>query len=444
MSKPGTNTSHPALSNEELVLLLRLGEQLVSELDLEKVLALLAEAACHVIKAETLVVPIIDADGQTFTYRAANGKHAAIILGQTFPIHEGACGWVIQHQRPLLFGEGGIYELAAGAIWQPGMASNLLVPFICRGVIAGGLSAMGKQDGGAFNQHDLMVLTLFANQASIAFDNARLFQNLTEEKAIVSKLNAELEQRVAQRTAQLEASNKELEEFSYSMSHDMRTPLRALDGFSKILLEEYSDNLDDEGKRILRVLRDNSQRVGRLLDDILHYLSLERREMNFGPVDMAKLASGIFSELQPKFPASRMRLAIGPLPPAWGDGGMMREVLDNLLSNAIKFSPAGKDVVIEIGGVAVKDENVYSVTDCGIGFDMRFANKLFRVFERVHPTGQYEGSGIGLAIVKRIVIRHGGRVWAESKVNEGTTVYFALPVSNKSQPLSFTAGKSST
>ena len=425
-----TNSSRPALSNEELVLLLELGERLISELDLEKVLELLAEAACRVIKAETLVVPIIDSDRQTFTYRAANGKHAAMILGQTFPIHEGACGWVIQHQRPLLFGEGGSYELATDIRWQPGMASSLLVPFICRGVIAGGLSAMGKQGGGAFNQHDLTVLTLFANQASIAFDNARLFQNLSEEKSMVSQLNAELEQRVAQRTAQLEASNKELEEFSYSMSHDMRTPLRALDGFSKILLDEYSDGLDDEGRRMLRVLRENSQRVGRLLDDILHYLSLERREMDPGPVDIARLASEIFAELQSKVTSSRMRLEIGTLPPAWGDSSMLRETLQNLLSNAIKFSPADKDVVIGIGGVAAEHENIYSVSDRGVGFDMRFANKLFRVFERVHPTGQYEGSGIGLAIVKRIITRHGGRVWAESKVNEGTTIYFSLPVLN--------------
>lgn len=430
MSDSGAHDNHPALSNEELVLLLGLGERLISELDLEKVLALVAETACRVIKAETLVVPIIDPDRQTFTYRAANGKYAAEILGQTFPISEGACGWVIQHQRPLLFGEGGSFDLAADAHWQPGMASTLLVPFVCRGVIAGGLSAMGKQDGGTFNQHDLTVLTLFANQASIAFDNARLFQNLNEEKARVTQLNAELEQRVAQRTAQLEASNKELEEFSYSMSHDMRTPLRALDGFSKILQEEYSSGLDDEGKRMLRVLRDSAQRVGRLLDDILHYMSLERREMELGKVDIAKLASGVFSELQAQFPASRMRLEIDALPPAWGDNNMIREALQNLLSNAIKFSAADGEVVIKIGCIAENDKNVYSITDHGIGFDMRYANKLFKVFERVHPTGQYEGSGIGLAVVKRIVNRHGGQVWAESKVNQGTTIYLALPVLN--------------
>jgi light-regulated signal transduction histidine kinase (bacteriophytochrome) len=203
--------------------------------------------------------------------------------------------------------------------------------------------------------------------------------------------------------------------------------LRALDGFSKILLEEYGSNLDDEGRRLLSVLRDNSRRIGRMLDDILHYLSLERRELELGTVDINKLAAEVYTELQAAAPARKMRLVIGALPLARGDANMIREVLQSLLSNAMKFSPENLETLIEIGGVTENNENIYSVTDHGVGFDMRYANKLFKVFERVHPTGQYEGSGIGLAIVKRIVTRHGGRVWAESKVNAGTTFYFALP-----------------
>jgi signal transduction histidine kinase len=250
---------------------------------------------------------------------------------------------------------------------------------------------------------------------------------LEEHAAEIHQLNIELEQRVAQRTAQLETSIKELEEFSYSMSHDMRTPLRALDGFSKILLEEHSASLDDEGKRLAKVLRDNAQRMGRLIDDILHYLSMGRRKMEFSSVDIAKLASEIVTELQAAAPARHLRLEIGTLLPAWGDSNMLREALQNLLANAVKFSSADGEVLIEVGGAAEKGENVYSVTDHGVGFDMRYADKLFKVFERVHPTGQYGGSGIGLALVKRIVTRHGGRVWAKGKTNEGATIYFALP-----------------
>ncbi len=275
-----------------------------------------------------------------------------------------------------------------------------------------------------------VLVTLTGMAVGLWWRNQRariLIAEQQQTEAAVRQLNTELEQRVAQRTAQLEAANKELEEFSYSMSHDMRTPLRALDGFSKLLLEEHSANLDDEGKRLLKILRDNAQRMGRLVDDILHFLSMGRRKMEYSSVDIAKLASEIFTALQAAVPARRLRLIIGALPPVWGDRDMIREALHKLLSNAIKFSPADGEALIEIGGAADEEENVYSVTDHGIGFDMRYANKLFRVFERVHPTGQYEGSGIGLALVKRIVTRHGGRVWAEGKPDEGATIYFALP-----------------
>ena len=172
----------PNLGHEVFSRLLHLGEQLVSELDAKHVLALVADAACEVIHAETLVVPLIDFDQHTFTYAAASGEYANLVLGQTFPIEEGVCGWVLKHQRPLLFGEGSLYDLNTEARWEPGMASSLLVPLISRGRIIGGLSAMGKQGGGAFDAQDLAVLALFANQASIAIDNARLFQALRDEE----------------------------------------------------------------------------------------------------------------------------------------------------------------------------------------------------------------------------------------------------------------------
>lgn len=251
---------------------------------------------------------------------------------------------------------------------------------------------------------------------------------LKRAEEALHKSHEHLEDMVQERTRQLEASNKELEEFSYSMSHDMRTPLRALDGFSKILLEEHGDNLNDEGRRLLKVLRDNAQHMGRLVDDILRFLSMGRRKMKSGPVDIAGLASDIFAKLQSAFPLRHLRLEVAALPYAWGDSDMIREVLQNLLSNAVKFSPADGEALIEVGGATEGLDNCYYVKDYGAGFDMRYANKLFRVFERVHPTGQYQGSGIGLAIVKRIVERHGGRVWAEGHVGEGATFHFSLPL----------------
>jgi two-component system NtrC family sensor kinase len=233
--------------------------------------------------------------------------------------------------------------------------------------------------------------------------------------------------KLVQRTTELEAANEELEELSYAMSHDLRTPLRALDGFSRMLLEKHGAGLGDDGKRMLKVLRDNARHVGRLVDDILRYLALGRQEMKYSSVDLSRLASELFKEMQAAEPGRHLRLEVGVLPPAWADGAMIRQVLQNLLSNAVKFSPTDAETLIEVGGAVNEKEDIYYVRDRGVGFDMRYAHKLFRVFERVHPTGQYEGTAMGLAIVKRVIDRHGGRVWAEGREGEGATFHFALP-----------------
>jgi signal transduction histidine kinase len=252
---------------------------------------------------------------------------------------------------------------------------------------------------------------------------------------LVAALN-DMRARLRERTAQLEAANKELEEFSYSMSHDMRTPLRALDGFSKILFDKYGAGLDDEGRRLLNVLRENAQRQGQLVDGLLQFLALNKQGMKHRAIDIAKLASEIFTALQAASATRRMHLEIGALPPAWGDPDMIRQAVQNLLSNAVKYSPTNGEVRIEIAGTAGEAENIYSVTDHGVGFDMRYADKLFRVFERVHPIEQYAGTGVGLAIVKRIIGRHGGRVWAEGQVGQGATFHFTLPQEKPESPTS--------
>ena len=249
---------------------------------------------------------------------------------------------------------------------------------------------------------------------------------LEERAAEIQQLNAELEHRVEERTTQLEISNKELEAFSYSVSHDLRTPLRAIDGFSHILLDDYADKLDDEGKRLLNVVRDNTSRMGQLIDDILKFSRTSRLEINLSEIDMEGLAHAVVEELQPST-GRRLQVEIDRIPPATGDRAMMHQVFVNLLSNAIKFSSARETAIIKVGSYIEADETVYFVRDNGAGFDMKFADKLFGVFQRLHSMDEFEGTGIGLAIVKRIVTRHGGRVWAEGRVNEGATIYFALP-----------------
>jgi two-component system sensor kinase len=212
------------------------------------------------------------------------------------------------------------------------------------------------------------------------------------------------------------------------VSHDLRTPLRAIDGFSKILLEDYRDRLDDEGKRLLKVVRDNTARMGQLIDDILKFSRAGRLELSPVEIDMEKMAHEVLEELLPLADASKLRVEIGSLPHALGDRAMMHQVFVNLLSNAIKFSREREPAVIKVGASVEGGEAVYFVKDNGAGFDMQFAAKLFGVFQRLHGVTEFEGTGIGLAIVKRIVARHGGRVWADGKVNEGATFYFALPM----------------
>ena len=239
--------------------------------------------------------------------------------------------------------------------------------------------------------------------------------------------NAELEQRVAERTAELEISNSELESFSYSVSHDLRAPLRAIDGFAEMLQESCGQRLDDEGKRKLKVIRESSQKMGQLIDDLLAFSRLGRQKVSATQVDMAAMAAEVFEDLNAASPGPRAAFTIRPMPGAWCDRALIRQVWVNLLANAVKFSGKRQDPAIEVGGYMEGAHNVYYARDNGAGFDMRYYNKLFGVFERLHTAAEFSGTGVGLAIVQRIVTRHRGRVWAEGKVGEGATFYFALP-----------------
>jgi len=260
-------------------------------------------------------------------------------------------------------------------------------------------------------------------------------RDITERKHIeeeISKLNRSLELRVIERTAGLEAANKDMESFSYSISHDLRAPLRAINGFSKMLQEEYADKLDDEGKRLLNVVGDNAHKMGQLIDDLLAFSRVGRNEIERSVVDMKSLAASVWEELKPDMAGRNVRLELGDIPPAEGDPAMMHQVVFNLLSNAVKFTQHRADARIEVGGQADEHETVYHVTDNGAGFDMQYAPKLFGVFQRLHGMDEFAGTGIGLAIVKRIIIKHGGRVWAEGKIGEGATICFALPAGKNS------------
>ncbi len=254
----------------------------------------------------------------------------------------------------------------------------------------------------------------------------RAFAMMAVQRDLVEQLNTDLERRVAERTGQLQVSLKELEGFSYTVAHDLRAPLRAINGFSSMLRMDYAGKLDEEGARWLTVIADNSKKMGQLIDDLLAFSRVGREKLSTDIIDINHQVADVLAEFGQRGD-TLPQLLTGMLPPARGDAPMVRQVWINLLGNAIKFSAGHASPEIEISGELRGAESVYSIRDNGAGFDMAYYDKLFGVFQRLHSMTEFTGTGVGLAIVQRIVSRHGGRVWAEGKPGEGATFHFSLP-----------------
>jgi len=243
----------------------------------------------------------------------------------------------------------------------------------------------------------------------------------------VLTLNMELERRVSERTAQLEIANKDLESFSYSVSHDLRAPVRAVAGFSAILRNTQGDELGAESRRLLDIISSEANRMGMLIDDLLSFSRLGRQAMQMRNMDMGQLVQKTFEQLNLEQSGPPLQFRLGQLPQAEGDRTLLGQVWANLLSNALKFTAKREEAMIEVGAISDDEKFTFFVRDNGAGFDPRYKDKLFGVFQRLHGTSEFAGNGVGLALVQRIIHRHGGRVWAEGKPDAGATFYFTLP-----------------
>jgi light-regulated signal transduction histidine kinase (bacteriophytochrome) len=281
----------------------------------------------------------------------------------------------------------------------------------------------GKEDTIYYKQYNEVLINKLEAKM-LQLQQALSEQKKDEEK--INKLNLSLEAKVAERTAQLQNANNELESFSYSVSHDLKAPLRAIDGFSSILEDEHSRSLDNEGRRLVGVIRKNVLSMDKLIDDMLNFSRVGKQEIGSEEIDMARMAREVWNDIGSHYGPRKIEMVINAMPAAKGDKHMIRQVFVNLLSNAAKFSSVKETARIEAGGEKKEGYNQYYVKDNGAGFDMKHADRLFGVFQRLHKAADFEGAGVGLATVKRIVNRHGGKVWAESKPDEGATFYFTL------------------
>ncbi len=274
--------------------------------------------------------------------------------------------------------------------------------------------------------------TRFAIAVNLLLDDLNF--RAAELEAAHRVTQMELERLVAERTLELTRANQELESFSYSISHDLRAPLRAIDGFSRILVEDYGPELPEEARHYLQRMREGAQQMGLLIDDLLSFSRFSRRRLDVQPTSILKLVQQVLNELRDEVEGRKVEISLGELPECQADPGLLKQVIANLLDNALKYTRQREIAHIEIGSRQQESQRVYFVSDNGVGFDMRYADKLFGVFQRLHRAEDFEGTGVGLAIVQRIIHRHGGRIWADSELDQGTTFYFTLPPGDTSDP----------
>lgn len=402
--------------------------------DLERLLGIVAQrfselvgeaANIRLIEGDALVpVATYHPDPETNAFLHDYHDNTPLKLG------EGISGQVLATGEPYYMPELDLEQLKkriaprfVSIFEKVGIAGMIVVRLRSRGINLGYLSLFrtSKSSRPPFTLDDLHLVQDLADRAALAIDNSRLLDSL--------------ERRVAERTRELEDANRELDAFAYSVSHDLRAPLRAIDGFSQMLEEDHGPALDDDARKMIAVIRKNAQRMAQLIEDLLRLSRLGHGALEpVVEVDMRSLVESVVAGLRAASPERALEITIGELPRALGNAQLLGQVWTNLLDNAVKYSRRKPVTRIEIDGKRDDGQLRYTVTDHGAGFDSTYASRLFGVFQRLHGDTEFEGTGVGLALVQRIVRRHGGDVWGEGRVDEGATFGFHLPERGPSAP----------
>lgn len=387
----------------------------------------IAQTSLHhlrdLLRCERASVGLFDAEKKQVRVLAAEAEGATVVqIGKDLPEEAYGDLEILRRGQMEIVDDlhGAASPRAVSRVLQvEGARSWISVPLRTERGLIGALS-LGWTARRTIAPEDVEIAVEVAAQIAVALEQSRLLQESKRHAA-------ELERRVQERTRELAEANKELEAFTYSVSHDLRAPLRAIEGFSRMLVDGYGGRLDDEGRRLLGVVRSSTARMARLIDDLLDFSRIGRKVPERQEVDMSALARAAVEELVGEKPVPSLKVSVGELPAAFGDRALLRQVLANLIGNALKYSGKKAAPAVEVGSAREGGETVYFVKDNGAGFDMRYAGKLFGVFQRLHHEGEFEGTGVGLALADRIVRRHGGRIWAEGKVGEGAVFRFTLP-----------------